>query len=178
MPAFTPAKVRCSGSLEHCGQPIVGPVMKVRIPDAAFPAVADGQHAVVGGHGNAVRERTAVHNPAQNTVVRILIDGTRAVSRAWAGTGSPGIGEEQIAFGIEVEIVGAFEQLVTVGVNQGADPLRLRVVDQNAAVPRREVEFAVVPPCTLRLTGLTEISLGIAIEYRDQLSVRECRSRR
>src|SRR5690348_12908792 len=55
------------------------------VPDAAFPAVADGQRIVVGGHGNAIRERTAVHDPAQNTVVRILIDGAGAVSRAWAG---------------------------------------------------------------------------------------------
>src|SRR5262249_32085305 len=73
---------------------------KGTIPDAAFPAVADGQYAAVGGHGNAVRERTAVHYSAQNTVMRILVNGTRAVSRAWAWTGSPGIGEEQIAFGI------------------------------------------------------------------------------
>ena len=81
--------------------------------------------------------------------MRILIDCTRAVSRAWAGTGSPRIGKEQVPLGVEVEI-RAFEQLVTVGVSQGADLFfGLRVVDQNvAAVPRREVEFAVVPPRT------------------------------
>src|ERR1700722_13795602 len=142
------------------------------VPDAPFPAVADGHHAVVGRHGNAVRERTAVHYSAQNTVVRILVDGTRAISRAWAGSSSPRIGEEQIAFGIEVEIVGAFEQLVPVGVNQSADLLRLRVEDQNAAMTRRKVEFAIVPPRALRFTGLAKIRGGIAIEYWDQLGIR------
>ena len=142
------------------------------VPDAAFPEVADGQHVVVGRHGNAVRERTAVHHLAQNAVARILVHGARVVGHARSGTGSPGIGEEQIALGIEIEVVGAFEQLVAVGIDQRADLLRLRVVDQDAAVPRRQVELAVVPPRALRLAGLTEISRRVAVEHRDQLAVR------
>jgi hypothetical protein len=31
--------------------------------------------------------------------------------------GPPGIGEEQIALGIEIEVVGPFEQLVAVGID-------------------------------------------------------------
>jgi hypothetical protein len=58
-----------------------------------------------------------------------MIDGAGVIGCAGSGTSSPWIGEEQIAVGIEVKIIGAFEQLVAIGIDQRADLLRLWVVD-------------------------------------------------
>ena len=127
---------------------------------------------VVRRHGDTVRERAAVHHPAQHAVTRILVDGAGTVGRVGSGTGSPRIGEEQIALGIEIEVVGAFEQLVAIGIDEGFDLLRLRVVDEDAAVPGRQVELAVVPARALRLAGLPQFRRRIAVEDRDQLAVR------
>jgi hypothetical protein len=75
-----------------------------------------------------------------------MINRAGRIGHVRSGPGAPGIGEEQIAFGIEIEVIRSFEQLITVGVNQSADLLCSRVVDQNAAMPRRQIEFALVPP--------------------------------
>src|SRR5450432_4144653 len=149
-----------------------GTCREAGIQHAACPEVTDGQHGVIGRHGDAVREQATVHHPAQNSVAGILINRAGLIGYVWSGTGTPGIGEEQISFGVEIQVVGPTEQLITVGIDQRADLFRLRIVDQNAAVPRRQVEFALVPPRALRLTGLTQIRWWVAIEYRDQLRVR------
>src|ERR1700712_1127639 len=141
------------------------------VPDAAFPEVAHGQHGVIGRHGDAVWKRAAVHHLAQDAIPGILVNSPGAIRRAWSGTGSPRVSEEQIAFDIEIEVVGTFEQLIPVGIDQSADLLRLRVVNQNAAVPRRQVKLAVVPTRALRLTGLAQVRWRIAIESRYQLGV-------
>src|SRR5439155_13979054 len=110
-------------------------VLERAVPDPAASKIADRQQGVVRRYGNAVREQAAVHYLAQHTVARVLVHGARLVGQVRAGAGAPRIGEEQITFGIEVEVVRAFEQLVAVSVDKRLEFLRLRVIDQDPAVP-------------------------------------------
>src|SRR6516225_11107568 len=72
------------------------------------------------------------------------------------GPGPVGIGEEQVSFGVEIEIVRPFEQLIAPRIDQCLQLFSLWIVGQNATVPRGQIEFPVVPPSALGLAGLPE----------------------
>ena len=72
------------------------------------------------------------------------------------GPGPVGIGEEQVSFGVEIEIVRPFEQLIVPRIDQCLQLFSLWIVGQNATVPRGQIEFPVVPPSALGLAGLPE----------------------
>jgi hypothetical protein len=74
------------------------------------------------------------------------------------GAGTPRISKEQVALGVEIEVVGAFEQVIAVGIDQRLHFFGLRVVDQDAAVPAGQIELAVFPASALRLAGLTDFA--------------------
>src|SRR5262249_31692046 len=85
---------------------------------------------------------------------------------------APGISEEQVPLGIEIEVVGAFEQLIAVGIDQRLDLFRLRVVDENATVAGRQIELALVPASALRLARLPQFRSRVEVEHRTQLAIR------
>src|SRR5207248_11325713 len=85
--------------------------------------------------------------------------------------GRPRVGEEQVAIGVEVEVVGAFEQLVAPSVDQRLKLLGLRVVGEDAAMTGGQVELAVLPAGALWLAGHPDLVRRIAVDYRDQLAV-------
>src|SRR5262249_53598117 len=127
------------------------------VPHAPCIAVADRYRAVVRGDGDPIRKQAAVHHLAQHTVTRILVNRSAAVGYVGSRTGAPGVGEKQVALGIEIEVVGAFKQLVAVGVGKRLQLFSLRVVDEDAAVSAGQVELAVLPTGALRLAGLTDL---------------------
>ena len=87
------------------------------------------------------------------------------------GPGPVGIGEEQVSFGVEIEIVRPFEQLIAPRIDQCLQLFSLWIVGQNATVPRGQIEFPVVPPSALGLAGLPEIVGRVAIDHRDQFAI-------
>ena len=143
-----------------------------RVDHPACRAVADREPAVVRRDRDPVREVQVVDDLPQDAVLRILVHRAGAVGQVRPDPGGPRVGEEQIALGVEIEVVGAFEQLVAVGVDQRLQLLGLRVVDQDAAVPGRQVELAVVPAGALRLAGLADLRRRVAVDHRDELAVR------
>src|SRR5437870_9601867 len=147
-------------------------VLERAVPDPAASKIADRQQGVVRRYSNAVREQAAVHYLAQHTVARVLVHGARLVGQVRPRSGPPRVGEEEVPLGVEIEVVGPFEQLVAVGVDEGLQLFRLGVVDQDAPVPRRHVELALEPACALRLAGLTQLAGWVAVEPWDQLAVR------
>src|SRR6266478_4837650 len=146
-------------------------VLERAVPDPAASKIADREQGVVRRHSDAVREQAAVHYLAQHTVARVLVHGARLVGQVRPRAGAPRIGKEEIALGVEIEVVGPFEQLVAVSIDERLELFRLRVVDEDAAVPRRHVELAGEPACALRLAGLTQLGGWVAVEPWDQLAV-------
>src|SRR6516162_7643366 len=107
---------------------------KQGVPHPPAGTVADRQRAIVRRDGDPIREQASVHHLAQDAVARILVNCAAAVRHVWPGTGCPRIGEEQVPLGVEIEIVGAFKQLIAVGIDQRFEFFGFRIVDQNAAV--------------------------------------------
>src|SRR5215470_530673 len=146
-------------------------VLERAVPDPAASEIADREQGIVGRHSNAVRKQAAVHDLAQHTVARVLVHGARLVGQIRARSGPPRVREEKVPLGVEIEVVGPFEQLIAVGIDERLQLFRLRVVDQDATVPRRYVELALEPACALRLAGLTQLPRWVAVEPGDQLAV-------
>src|SRR5260221_5543697 len=140
--------------------------------DQAGGAVTNCQRVVVGRYRDPVRKLQVVHYFPQHTVLRVLVHRAGAVGhvRPWAS--APRIGKEQIAVGVEIEVVGAFEQLVAPSVDQRLQFFRLRVVDEDAAMASRQVELAIVKARALRFAGLADLRRRIAIDHGHQLAVR------
>src|ERR1700751_3689225 len=82
------------------------------VPHAPRGTVPNRDPGIVRINSYPVWEQAAVHHLMQYTVARILVDGTRPVAHVGARSGGPGIGEEQVSVGVEIEVVGAFKQLV------------------------------------------------------------------
>lgn len=57
-------------------------------------------------------------------------------------------------------------------IAEGPELFRLRVINQDAAMPRGQIELAFVPAGILRLTSLSQLTRRIAIERRDQPALR------
>ena len=147
-------------------------VLEGAVPDLAASEIADGQQRVVRRHGNAVREQPAVHHLAQHAVAGILINGAGLVGEVRPRAGAPRIGKEQVPLGVEIEVVGPFEQLVAVGVDQRLEFFGRRIIEQDPAVAGGQVELAVEPAGALRLAGLTQLGRRVAVEHRDELAIR------
>ena len=89
--------------------------------------------------GHPVGELQVVHHLPQDAVLRILVHRAGTVGHVGSGTGGPRVGEEQVALGVEVEVVGAFKQLVAPSVDERLQLFCLRIVGEDAPMPRRQV---------------------------------------
>ncbi len=74
--------------------------------------VGDGQGTVIRRHGDAVGKTAGRDDAPEDSVLGILIDGTGLIRRIRPGSCPPGVGEIQIALGVEVKVVRTLEEFV------------------------------------------------------------------
>src|SRR5215469_13596146 len=172
VPAFTELKVECDGSFGHCGQPIVGPFWNV--PYQIRPPLKSPTASRVLSGDTAM--------PFGNKPLSMILRSIPSreywyTAPVWSVRFGPGpvpqgSVKKRLPSPSKSRSLGPFEQLITVGADERGNLLRLRVIDEDSAVPRRQLQLTVVPARALRLAGLSQFRRRVAVEDRVQLTVR------